>query len=55
MDTAVRERWFDLSLLEQMANLGNEVKRAVRFGKDSEKKRAFTDKSLKYNDLTIDD
>ena len=36
-------------------NIGNEVKRAVRFDKDSRKKRVFIDKALKYIDLTIDD
>ena len=58
MDTALREakeRWFDLSLPEQMVNIGNEVKRAVRFDNDSKKKRAFIDKALKYIDLTMDD
>ena len=55
MDTAIKERWFDLSLPEQMLNIGNEVKRAVRFDKDSRKKRVFIDKALKYIDLTIDD
>ena len=58
MDTALREakeRWFDLSLPEQMMNIGNEVKRAVRFDNDSKKKRAFIDKALKYIDLTMDD
>ena len=55
MDPVIRERWFGLSLPEQMVNIGNEVKRAVRVDKDSEKKRAFIVKALKYIDLTIDD
>ena len=55
MDTPLKERWFDLSLPEQMVNIGNEVKRAVRFDNDSKKKRAFIDKALKYIDLTMDD
>lgn len=55
MDTAIKERWFDLSLPEQMVNIGNEVKRAVRFDKDSGKKQTFIEKALKYIDLTIDD
>ena len=53
MDTAIKERWFDLSLPEQMINIGNEVKRAVRFDKDSGKKRSFIERALKYIDLTV--
>lgn len=55
MDTAIKERWFDLSLPEQMVNIGNEVKRAVRFDKDSDKKKAFIGKALEYIELTMDD
>ena len=55
MDTFLKERWFDLSLPEQMINIGNEVKRAVRFDKDSGKKRSFIERALKYIDLTMDD
>ena len=52
MDTAIKERWFDLSLPEQMINIGNEVKRAVRFDKDSGKKRSFIERALKYISAT---
>ena len=52
MDTVLKEGWFDLSLPEQMINIGNEVKRAVRFDKDSGKKRSFIERALKYIDLT---
>jgi hypothetical protein len=30
MDSVLNERWFALSLVEQMINIGNEVKRVVR-------------------------
>ena len=46
MEPVIRERWFDLSLPEQMVNIGNEVKRAVRFDEDNQKKRAFIKKAL---------
>ena len=55
MDPVIRERWFDLSLPEQMVNIGNEVKRAVRFDEDNQKKRAFIKKALEYIELTMDD
>lgn len=55
MVTAMKEKWLDLSLPEQMVNIGNEVKRAVRFDKNREKKQAFIEKALKYIDLTIED
>lgn len=55
MDTVIKERWFDLSLPEQMVSIGNEVKRAVRFDEDREKKETFVRKALKYIDLTIED
>jgi len=41
MDTTMIESWYKLSLPEQMINIGNEVKRAVRFDKDIEKKKAL--------------
>lgn len=47
MDTAVKERWFSLSLSEQMVNIGSEVKRAVRFDKDSGKKNSFNRSSVR--------
>ena len=55
MDPVIRERWFDLSLPEQMVNIGNEVKRAIRFDEDNQKKRAFIKKALEYIELTMDD
>ena len=55
MDTTMIESWYKLSLPEQMINIGNEVKRAVRFDKDIEKKKSFIDNALKYIDMTIDD
>ena len=55
MEPDIRGRWFDLSLPEQMVNIGNEVKRAVRFDEDNQKKRAFIRKALEYIELTMDD
>ncbi|MCM1174599.1 MAG: hypothetical protein NC341_06045 [Blautia sp.] len=55
MDSVLDERWFALSLVEQMVNIGNEVKRAVRFDADKKKKTMFLDKALKYTALTMRD
>jgi hypothetical protein len=55
MDSVLNERWFALSLVEQMINIGNEVKRAVRFDADEKKKSMFLDKALVYTDLTMQD
>ncbi len=55
MDRAVAERWFSLSLAEQLVNIGNEVKRAVRFDSDREHKHVFLDRAIRYVDLTMQD
>jgi PIN domain nuclease of toxin-antitoxin system len=55
MDSVLNERWFSLSLVEQMINIGNEVKRAVRFDSDQTKKAKFLDKALEYTTLTMQD
>lgn len=55
MDTVLTESWFRLSLPEQMVNIGNEVKRAVRFDGNAERKAAFLDKALAYTELSIQD
>lgn len=55
MDSVLNEQWFSLSLPEQMVNIGNEVKRAVKFDANTEKKNSFLDKALAYTDLTMQD
>ena len=55
MDSAVKNKWFSLSLVEQMLNIGNEVKRAVRFDDSHEKRDPFLNKAIAYTDLTIED
>lgn len=55
MDSAVRDSWFALSLVQQMVNVGNEVKRALRFDAGSERCRMFLDKAIQYTDLTMQD
>ena len=55
MDPVLTEGWFALSLVQQMINIGNEVKRAVRFDQDEEKKHAFMSKAIQYADLTMQD
>lgn len=48
MDSVLYECWFAMSLIEQMINIGNEVKRAVRFDSDEKKKKMFLDKAIEY-------
>jgi hypothetical protein len=55
MDSVLNERWFSLSLVEQMINIGNEVKRAIRFDSDEKKKVMFLEKALVYTELTMQD
>lgn len=55
MDSVLREQWFQLTLPEQMVNIGNEVKRAVRFDDNTEKKTVFLDKAIAYTELTMQD
>lgn len=47
MNSVVKESWFRLSLPEQMVNIGNEVKRAVRFDSNAEKKLFFWKRHLR--------
>lgn len=49
------EKWFDLSLAQQMANIGNEVKRALRFPPDSDKRNMFFNRAIQYTQLTMKD
>ncbi len=41
MDSVLSEKWFQLSLVQQMVNIGNEVKRALKFSSDPDKKICF--------------
>lgn len=50
------ERWFQLSFFGQMANLGCEVARAIKWKKeDAERSVAAFESALELLDLTIDD
>lgn len=55
MDTVLREKWFALSLVQQMVNIGNEVKRGLKFDSDPEKKNMFFEKAIQYTQLTMED
>lgn len=44
MDSVLREKWFALSLVQQMINIGNEVKRGLKFDSDPAKKAVFFSK-----------
>lgn len=55
MDSVLSEKWFALSLVQQMVNIGNEVKRALRFDSELDKKIMFLDKAIRYTQLTMED
>ncbi len=55
MDSVLSEKWFKLSLVQQMVNIGNEVKRALKFSSDPDKKNMFFDRAIQYTQLTIED
>lgn len=55
MDSVLREKWFELSLVEQMVNIGNEVKRGLRFESNPDKKNLFFQKAIQYTQLTMED
>ncbi len=55
MDSVLREKWFTLSLVQQMINIGNEVKRGLRFASDPDKKAMFFEKAIRYTQLTMED
>ncbi len=55
MDTVLKEKWFALSLAQQMVNIGNEVKRGLKFDSDPEKKNMFFEKAIQYTQLTMED
>ncbi len=55
MDLHLEDKWFTLSLVEQMINIGNEVKRAVRFDSNKDKKTVFLNKAIQYTELTMQD
>ncbi|MCM1261654.1 MAG: hypothetical protein NC313_02950 [Butyrivibrio sp.] len=55
MDTVLSEKWFELSLAQQMVNIGNEVKRALKFPPESDKQSMFLDRAIQYTQLTMAD
>lgn len=55
MDSVLNESWFAMSLVQQMVNIGNEVKRAVKFDSDNVKKDMFLERAIRYTELTMSD
>ena len=53
MDSVLMDGWFSLTLVQQMINIGNEVKRAVRFDENAEKKHAFLVKAIQQSNIRI--
>lgn len=55
-ENLTEKRWFDLSFFAQMANLGSEVGRAIKWKKkDPERSRCAFESALELLDLTIED
>jgi hypothetical protein len=51
-----KERWFKLTFFSQMANLGSEVSRTIKWkNKDPERSKYAFDSALELLDLTIED
>lgn len=55
MDSILNEKWFELSLVQQMINIGNEVKRALRFSSNPDKSNMFFDRAIQFTQLTMQD
>lgn len=55
MDFVLEEKWFAMPLVQQMVNIGNEVKRAVKFAADSGEKTMLLDRAIEYTLLTMKD
>lgn len=52
-----KEKWFRMPLRVQLANVGGEVHRSIRWKnkKDSPKEKEFFDKAMKFLELTMAD
>jgi hypothetical protein len=51
-----KDRWFRFSLIEQMANIGSEIGRAINWkNKDEKMSKASFERGLELLDLTIED
>ncbi len=49
-------RWYELSLFEQLGNIGSEISRAVKWsGRNDELARGAFERALELFDLTLDD
>lgn len=46
MDSILKEKWFELSLAQQMVNIGNEVKRGLKFYSDPNKRNMFFERAI---------
>lgn len=49
--------WYNLSLIEHMANIGAEVQRGIKYKNlgDNEKAKGFILQALKFLEMTVDD
>ncbi len=56
-DPALRKKWFEMSVEEQISNIGGEVNRAIRWANKGESERAgnFCRKAKEMLQLSIED
>jgi|SRR3989338_2408519 len=56
IDKQFKNRWFEFSLAEQMANIGAEIGRAINWkNKDKKMSQAYFERGLELLDFTIED
>lgn len=55
MDSVLNDKWFELSLVQQMINIGNEVKRALKFSSDLDKRNMFFNRAIQYINFSMED
>ncbi|HNA62128.1 MAG TPA: hypothetical protein PKW79_03530 [Rhabdochlamydiaceae bacterium] len=55
MTFVTSERWYKLSLMEQLANIGSEVNRVMRARGDEKKFESAINRGLELFDLTLSD
>ena len=57
MDQELKEKWFDMSVGEQISNIGSEVSRAITWKNKGNDKRkiGFCNKSIAFLELSMED
>lgn len=57
MDKELKEKWFSMSIQQQISNIGSEVSRAIAWKNKGNEKRAdgFCQKAIDYLVLSVED